>query len=52
MDDKTVELPHYMDDESRLFNSLTEEELDELGEVLCMGLELELQRKFEERIKV
>ena len=48
MDEKTIELPHYMEDEeSKLYNSLSEEELDELGDILCMSLDLELKHNFE-----
>lgn len=42
MDEKMNEMPRYNDDEVRLFNSLSADELDELGEVLMISLDYEL----------
>jgi len=41
MDEKMTEMPRYNDDEACLFNSLSEDELNELGEVLLISLEYE-----------
>ena len=41
MDEKMNEMPRCDDSEARLFNSLTEDELNELGDVLLISLEYE-----------
>ena len=41
MDEKMNEMSRYNDDEVRLFNSLSADELNELGEVLLISLEYE-----------
>lgn len=52
MDEKTIELPHYMgDEETKLFNSLSEDELVEFGDILCLSLDFELKHNNERNLQ-